>query len=81
MDLIKLKAQKQEIKIVQRPGTRKEKEVWQACDLLWQEGLSLKELTGELIGDKLLDLGYSRGSNSDLHRYKRSWVVNRPIRL
>ena len=52
------------------PHTRKEKEVWEVCDLLKVDGVNI---TYQAVGDKLIQLGYKRGSNSDLYRYITSW--------
>ena len=50
--------------------SRKEKEVWEACNTL----LSASEkLTYKAIGDKLVEMGYCRGSNSDICRYLLTW--------
>lgn len=56
------------------PTTRKEKEVWQAINLLQSEGFNPEEITGEMIGARLLVLGFNRGSNSDISRYRKSWL-------
>lgn len=50
--------------------SRKEREVWQACDQLASEGL---QVTYQAVGDRLVQLGYRRGSNSDIHRYLTTW--------
>lgn len=60
------------------PRTRKEREVWHACDHLWEEGLPLN-MTGETIAEKLQALGYHRGSNTDIHRFKKSWMTNKGL--
>ncbi len=52
------------------PSSRKEKEVWQACDQLSAEGNSI---TYQGVGERLVELGYKRGSNSDIYRYLTSW--------
>lgn len=53
-----------------RPSSRKEKEVWQACDQLSAEGISI---TYQGVGERLVELGYKRGSNSDIYRYLTTW--------
>ncbi len=50
--------------------SRKEKEVWQACDELASEKALI---TYQAVGDRLVQLGYRRGSNSDIYRYLTSW--------
>ena len=50
--------------------SRKEKEVWAACDKLKKQG---KKLTYRAIGDTLMAMGLCRGSQSDLYRYFSSW--------
>ena len=52
------------------PKSRKEIEVWKACDQLASEGL---QITYQAVGERLLKLGYRRGSNSDIHRYLSTW--------
>lgn len=52
------------------PRSRKEIEVWKACDQLSSEGF---QITYQAVGERLLKLGYKRGSNSDIHRYLTTW--------
>ena len=59
--------------------TRKEREVWHACDELWEANLPLKKMTGAAIAERLQTLNYYRGSNSDIHRFKRSWVAHKGL--
>jgi uncharacterized phage infection (PIP) family protein YhgE len=54
--------------------TRKEKEVWQACEALWEEGHPLEKITGDAVAQQLLALGYKKGSLTDLHQHRRSWL-------
>lgn len=65
------------------PKTRREREVWEACDELWEElredGLSVSELTGEKIKAKLVHLGYSRGNPKQIYQYRNSWQLSRNI--
>ena len=69
--------------ISKNPKTRREKEVWEACDELWEElreeGLSISKLTGEKIKTRLVDLGYSRGNQGQIYKYRNSWQVSRGI--
>lgn len=55
------------------PQSRKEREVWQACDSLLDEG---EFLSYQAIGERLIVLGYKRGSNSDIHRYLKTYKDN-----
>lgn len=57
--------------------TRKEREVWHACEELYEDGIGSKGFTNELIAQKLLMLGYCRGSNTDISRFKKSWLSNK----
>ena len=57
------------------PKTRKEREVWQALQSLQADGLRLEDMIGEVIGDRLLQLGYNRGSSTDIYRYKRTFIA------
>ncbi|MES2211983.1 MAG: DNA-binding protein, partial [Pseudomonadota bacterium] len=50
--------------------SRKEFEVWQACNALQAEG---QKITYRALGDKLVVLGYKRGSNSEIFRYLSTW--------
>ena len=50
--------------------TRKEKEVWEACEYLKSKS---KNLTYYAIGEQLVNSGYKRGSNSDIRRYLTTW--------
>lgn len=50
--------------------SRKQKEVWEACDYLSQRG---EKLTYKAIGDTLVEMGHCRGSNSDIFRYLKTW--------
>lgn len=61
------------------PKTRRESEVWQACDDLWAKTSSARHLTGDNIRDQLLNLGYKRGSPNEIYRYRSSWRDSRGI--
>lgn len=50
--------------------SRKEKEVWEACEVLEAQD---EKLTYKAIGDKLVEMGCCRGSNSDICRYLATW--------
>src|SRR5690606_32743960 len=62
-----------------RDYSRKEREVWQACETLWENGLSIHEVTGEKIAAQLVKLGFKKGSNTDLYRYKRTWLTEKNL--
>lgn len=70
-------------KITKMPKTRREKEVWEACDELWEElqeeGLPISKLTGEKIKNRLVDSGYSRGNQGQIYKYRNSWQLSRGI--
>jgi hypothetical protein len=55
------------------PTTRKEKEIWQVCDSI---DSNKQSLTYFAIGEKLVEMGYKRGSNSDIRRYLKTWRKN-----
>jgi chromosome segregation ATPase len=61
------------------PKTRRESEVWQACDDLWAHSASPRHLTGDNIRDQLLKIGYKRGSPNEIYRYRNSWKESRGI--
>jgi len=61
------------------PKTRREKEIWQACDLLWEEQGDFKFLTGDAIAEKLLDLEYKKGSPNERYKYRLTWKETRGI--
>lgn len=63
-----MKANKLNRKINAR--TRKEKEVWEACEYLKTHQ---KKITYYAIGEQLINFGYKRGSNSDIRRYLTTW--------
>lgn len=54
-------------------GTRKEREIWEVCEKINSEK---RPLTYLAIGETLVQMGYRRGSNSDIRRYLKSWRKN-----
>lgn len=58
------------------PKTRKEREIWEACKTLEAEK---RPLTYLAIGEQLVQLGYKRGSNSDIRRYLKTWKKNQSV--
>jgi len=61
------------------PRTRRESEVWQACDDLWAHSAQTRNLTGDSIRDQLVKLGYKRGSPNEIYRYRSSWKESRGV--
>lgn len=61
------------------PKTRRENEVWQACDDLWALNASLEALKGDQIRDQLLKLGYKKGSPNEIYKYRQTWRESRGI--
>lgn len=61
------------------PKTRRENEVWQACDDLWASNNSLDALKGDQIRDQLIKLGYKKGSPNEIYKYRASWKESRGI--
>ena len=57
-------------KKVNKPNTRKEREVWEACEKI---NLENRTITYYAIGEELIKMGYRRGSNSDIRRYLKTW--------
>ena len=58
-------------------NSRKEKEIWFACDELVLRGCGTKEITANAIGNVLLEKGLRAGSYRDRYRYKNTWIKNR----
>jgi hypothetical protein len=54
--------------------SRKEREVWEACEVLESQQ---EKLTYKAIGDKLVEMGHCRGSNSDICRYLSTWKISK----
>lgn len=54
--------------------TRREREVWTACNHLEKEGVPLASITGEAIRECLATLGYKRGGFKEIYRYRESWA-------
>lgn len=55
------------------PRTRREREIWEACDALRIELSHIKEVTGDRIMNKLVQLGYKRGCANEIYRYRKTW--------
>jgi hypothetical protein len=54
--------------------SQKRREVFQACDSLLKEGKKLSEITIEALAMRLRELGYLRGGNTPLTRYRKEWM-------
>jgi len=61
------------------PNTRRESEVWQACDDLWVKYATFSKLTGDAIRDQLVVLGYKKGSPNEIYKFRRTWKFSRGI--
>lgn len=61
------------------PKTRRENEVWQACDDLWALNTNLESLKGDAIRDQLIKLGYKKGSPNEIYKYRSTWKESRGI--
>jgi Plasmid replication region DNA-binding N-term len=61
------------------PGTRRENEVWKACDDLWALHAAPNKITGDAIRDQLILLGYKKGSPNEIYKFRRSWKNSRGI--
>lgn len=61
------------------PNTRRESEVWQACDDLWNHEGDLSKITGDALRDHLVILGYKKGSPNEIYKFRRSWKIARGI--
>jgi len=66
---------------MRQPATRREREIWEACDKLLPETREVKQITGQKIMHKLLELGYKKGCPNEIYKYRRSWWETRDIDL
>lgn len=64
---------------MEQARTRREAEVWQVCDDLWAQKGEWGALTGDAIRDKLVQLGYKRGSPNEIYKYRHTWKLSRHI--
>lgn len=55
------------------PTTRREREIWEACNLLRLEHPEIKDITGDRIMSKLLALNYKKGCPNEIYRYRKTW--------
>jgi hypothetical protein len=58
------------VKRIRSAKTRKEREVWDACNVLQSQN---RAITYFALGEQLVLMGHKRGSNSDIRRYLKSW--------
>ena len=61
------------------PKTRREREVWGACDALYTLHGEFEKLTGDNLRDQLLSMGHKKGSPNEVYRYRKSWTLARGI--
>ena len=62
-----------------KPQTRREREIWEACDALYGKVEHIKDITGDKIMSQLLNLGYKKGCANEVYKYRRSWWKLRGI--
>ena len=60
-------------------NTRKENEVWEACDDLIASGMNVRQLTGEVISIRLRELGYKAGNPNYRYKYRDTWMQARGL--
>jgi hypothetical protein len=61
------------------PKTRRENEIWIVCDELVAEGIQGIKVTGDAIRERLLELGFSKGSPNKIYKYRKNWREGRGI--
>jgi chromosome segregation ATPase len=66
---------------MQSAMTRREREVWEACDDQWSQNMPFKKMTGDIIRDHLASLGYNKGSFTEIYKYRKTWEKSRNISL
>jgi len=62
------------------PQTRRENEVWQACDDLFAQGLAFHQMTGDDIIGRLQELGYKKGNRNQIYQYRKTWAESRGVK-
>ncbi len=65
--------------MMKTPKTRREHEIWRACDELMASGIPGNKVTGDTIREHLLELGFSKGSPNEIYKYRKSWREARGI--
>jgi chromosome segregation ATPase len=58
---------------------RREQEVWQACDDLWAVHGEVRDITGDAIRERLMNLGKSKGSPNEIYKYRKTWIKSRRL--
>lgn len=66
---------------MQRQLTRREREVWAACDHLFSSGITGSNITGEALQTCLAEMGYRKGSFNEIYRYRKTWEQSRNVDL
>lgn len=66
---------------IQRQLTRREREVWAACDHLFSSGITGSNITGEALQTCLGEMGYRKGSFNEIYRYRKTWEQSRNVDL
>ena len=64
---------------MEQPKTRRENEIWQACDDLWAQHATLSKITGDAIRDQIVMLGYKKGSPNEIYKFRKTWQLSRGI--
>jgi chromosome segregation ATPase len=64
---------------MEHPKTRRENEIWQACDDLWAQHAATSKITGDAIREQLLTLGYKKGSPNEIYKFRRTWKLSRGV--
>lgn len=59
--------------MIRHPTTRREREIWEACNLLRLEYPEIKDITGDRIMAKLLSLNYKKGCPNEIYKYRKTW--------
>ncbi len=65
--------------MMKTPKTRREHEIWRACDELVANGIPGNKVTGDAIREHLLVLGFSKGSPNEIYKYRKNWREGRGI--
>lgn len=61
------------------PKTRREREVWGACDALYTLHGEFEKITGDNLRDQLVEMGHKKGSPNEVYKYRKTWVSARGI--
>lgn len=55
-------------------NSKKEHQVWLACQNLRDQGVDKQEMSARRIQEELEALGWSRGSLRDIYKFKKTWL-------